>query len=234
MARGSKVTSRGKGSEIEAFLAKVAAMPARARAPGRGRLMFALDATMSRQPTWDRACEIQAAMFEETAALGGLEIQVAYFRGHGEFRATAWLADPEPLRRAMTGVACRGGFTQIAKVLRHGIRETASRSVQALVYVGDCAEEDFDELCGIAGELGVLGVPVFIFHEGRDAYAGSLFREIARLTGGAYCPFDATSARQLRDLLKAVAVYAAGGLKALEDLGKKRGGEALRLIGQLK
>jgi hypothetical protein len=53
------------------------------------------------------------------------------------------------------------------------------------------------------------------------------------LTRGAHCRFDAASAGQLRDLLCAVAVYAAGGSKALRELGRSHGGEALRLTRQL-
>ena len=56
---------------------------------------------------------------------------------------------------------------------------------------------------------------------------------MARLSGGACCPFDAGSARQLRELLRAVAVYAAGGQRALEDYSRRTGGEVLRLTRQL-
>jgi hypothetical protein len=95
-------------------------------------------------------------------------------------------------------------------------------------------EEDVDELCQRAGELGLLGVPMFVFQEGREPKAELAFKEIARLTGGAYCRFDAGSAGQLRELLAAVAVYATGGRKALEDLGAEaKGGAALRLLEQL-
>ena len=62
--------------------------------------------------------------------------------------------------------------------------------VNALVYVGDSMEEDVDALCARAGELALLGVPVFLFQEGADATAARAFREIARLTKGAYCRFD--------------------------------------------
>lgn len=230
----SNIVRSGAKSDVDAFLKQVSNMPTLRQAGAKGRLLFALDATMSRQPTWDRASQIQGEMFAETAAIGGLEIQVTYFRGIGEFRATPWLSDSRALQRAMSRVSCRGGHTQIAKVLRRAITETRRRGIQALVYVGDCAEEDFDMICGLAGELGVLGVPAFVFHEGDDPYAGSLFKEIARLTKGAYSRFDTSSARQLRDLLKAVAVYAAGGYRALEDYGKRGGGGARKLIGQLK
>ena len=40
-------------------------------------------------------------------------------------------------------------------------------------------------------------------------------------------------ARQLRELLRAVAVYAAGGQRALEDYSRRTGGEVLRLTRQL-
>jgi hypothetical protein len=133
----------------------------------------------------------------------------------------------------MTGVRCRGGQTQIAKVLDHAKKEGNRKPVNALVFVGDAMEEDIDLVCHKAGELGLLGVPAFIFHEGGDPIAGKAFREIAKLSGGAYCPFDAGSAAQLRELLSAVAVYAAGGRKAMLEYGEKRGGAALRLTHQV-
>ena len=199
----------------------------------RGRLMFAMDATASREPTWDRACRIQGEMFSQTAALGGLDIQLCYYRGFGEFEASPWLSSSSELLGRMTSVSCRGGQTQIEKVLRQAIEQTGQKKIQALVFVGDCMEEDVDRLCHLAGQLGVLGVPVFVFHEGAEPGAERAFREIARLTRGAYCAFDANSAGQLRDLLSAVAVYAAGGRKALRDFGKHRGEAVRRLTRQL-
>jgi hypothetical protein len=195
-------------------------------ATGRGRLVFAMDATMSRQPTWDMALELQADMFRAVKAVGGLDVQLVFFRGAGECRASKWVSDPEALAALMTRVHCAGGYTQIRKVLSHARGEAAKKPVNALVYVGDCMEEDIDDLCGRAGELALLGVPVFLFQEGQDVRAEKTFREIARLTKGAYCRFDAGSAGQLRDLLSAVAVYAAGGRKALEALSG-RGARAL-------
>ena len=87
---------------------------------------------------------------------------------------------------------------------------------------------------GLAGQLGLHGVPAFIFHEGDNPAAARAFQQIAKLTNGAYCSFDSASAQQLRDLLSAVAVYAAGGRTALEDYGKRTGGAALRLTSQVK
>jgi hypothetical protein len=119
-------------------------------------------------------------------------------------------------------------------VLHHAMKETKRQPVDALVFVGDCMEEDVDKLCHQAGELGLLGVRAFMFHEGGEPVARRAFEQIAQLTGGAYCPFDAGSAQQLKELLSAVAVYAAGGRRALEDMGAKRGGAALLITHQLK
>ena len=235
MSKGAdKVPTRPGSADIDAFLRKVAAAPAVKPVDGKGRLMFALDATMSREPTWDQACHIQAEMFRETAAIGGLEIQMVFFRGFGEFRATKWLSDSGELLRRMTRVYCLGGQTQIEKVLSHAIRESKKKKVNALVYVGDCMEENPDTLCALAGELGMLGVPAFIFQEGGEPMARRTFEQIARLTTGAYCPFDSGSARQLRELLSAVAVYAAGGRRALEDYSKKVGGVVRQIAHQVK
>jgi hypothetical protein len=218
---------------IDAFVQQVRSTPAIKSGQDRGRLMFAMDATASRAPTWDRACQIQGEMFTETAALGGLDIQLCYYRGFGEFEATPWLSSADALLQRMTSVSCRGGQTQIEKVLHQAIEQTKQKKVQALVFVGDCMEEDVDRLCHLAGELGMLGVPAFLFHEGTEPAAQQAFKEIARLTRGAYCAFDATSAGQLRDLLSAVAVYAAGGQRALQDFSKDRSEVVRKLTRQL-
>ncbi len=234
MAGASKdLPQKSSKAAIDAFVERVRSTPAIKAGGERGRLIFAMDATASREPSWDRACQIQGEMFSETAALGGLDIQLCYYRGFGEFEASAWLSSAEALLQRMTSVTCRGGYTQIEKVLRQAISETRAKKVQALVFVGDCMEEDVDKLCHLAGQLGVLGVPAFLFHEGAEPGAERAFKEIARLTRGAYCPFDASSAAQLRDLLSAVAVYAAGGQAALQDFSKARGEVVRRLTRQL-
>lgn len=220
--------------EIEAFLDRVRALGS-ATAPGqRGRLIFSLDATMSRQPTWDTACRLQADMFREAAAVGGLDIQLVYYRGLGECRATQWITQTERLADLMSRIDCRGGHSQIGKILAHARRETEKKKVQALVFVGDAMEEPIDDLCASAGALGLLGVPAFMFQEGHDAIAEKAFREIARLTRGAYCRFSPGAAHELAELLRAVAAYAAGGMKALVDLSARRGAGAVRLLEQLK
>ena len=232
--KSGNISKSATKSEVDAFLQKVALTPAAAPSGERGRLIFALDATASREPTWDQACQIQGHMFEEAASVGGLDIQMAYYRGFGEFKASDWLSDSDQLVRQMTQVFCLGGQTQIEKVLRHAIAEGNARKVNALVFVGDCMEEGVDELCKLAGELGILRVPTFILQEGDEHIATRAFKQIARLTGGAHCRFDASSANQLRDLLSAVAVFAAGGRKALESFSKRMGRDVLLIAQQVK
>ena len=230
--KGEAAPQRSSRVEIDAFLKDMRNL--KPAGSGRGRLIFAMDATMSRQPSWDLALELQADMFKAVKAVGGLDVQLVYFRGFNECQASKWVGDPEALAKLMSRVACAGGFTQIGKILSHAQRESAAAKVNALVYVGDCMEEDVDRLAGLAGELGLVGVPVFLFQEGSDAKAERTFREIARLSRGAYCRFDAGSARQLRELLAAVAVYATGGRKALKDFSDEtKNAAALRLLEQL-
>lgn len=219
--------------EIATFLEQVRALGPSSAAGARGRLIFALDATMSRQPTWDTACTLQADMFREAASVGGLDIQLVYFRGLGECRASGWVADTAKLASLMSRIDCRGGHTQIGKVLSHARQEYARQPVQALVFVGDAMEEKIDDLCAAAGELGLLGVPIFMFQEGNDTVAENAYREIVRLSRGAYFRFDAGAAHQLGELLRAVAAYAAGGRKALAALASRQSPTAQKLLAQL-
>jgi hypothetical protein len=217
-------------TEIDAFLTKMQGLATKTTAIG-GRLIFALDATASRQPMWDTACQLQAEMFREVAAIGGLSVQLVYYRGPAECRSSRWVTQPEHLAELMERIACRMGHTQIGKVLTHARRESALLKVQALVFVGDAMEENPDDLAQDAAALGRAGVPAFMFQEGTNRKVEAVFREIAQLTKGAYCRFDPEAARQLAALLKAVAVYATGGLTALA--GRKDIG-AIKLLTQLR
>jgi hypothetical protein len=234
--RASAPATTSPRVEIDEFLAKVKSLgSSTAGASGqRGRLVFALDATMSRQPLWDTACKLQGDMFREAAAIGGLEIQLIYYRGLAECRASRFVSDATKLGELMSRIDCRGGNTQIGKVLAHARHESERQRVQALVFVGDAMEEPLDTLCHSAGELGLLGVPAFMFQEGGDPIAEQAFREIARLTRGAYCRFDPGAANQLHELLRAVAAYAAGGMRALADLSARREAGAIKLLQQMR
>ena len=219
----------GVSGDIAAFVQQVNAM-ARPRAAQAGRLLFALDATMSRQPTWDLACSLQAEMFKAIPKDSGLQVQLQYFRGFGECRASKWVVDADALARLMGGIDCRGGNTQISKVFAHARAEHARQKINAVVYVGDAIEENVDDLAEKAGQLGLLGCPMFVFQEGRDARVEAAFREFARLTKGAYARFDATAPQELAALLQAVAAYASGGQAALKLQGS---GQAKALLAQL-
>lgn len=231
---GTKPVARdeaGTGSsDIAAFIEKVNAL-GRANPPGQeGRLLFALDATMSRQPTWDLACKLQAEMFRSIGDTTSLQVQLLYFRGFGECRASKWVRDAGALARLMTGIDCRGGNTQIGKVFSHARAEHSRRKISAVVYVGDAMEESVDALAQKAGELGLLGCPVFIFQEGHDPMVERAFREFARLSKGAWARFDSSAPAELAALLRAVAAYATGGRQALR-LQQSR--SAQRLLEQL-
>ena len=227
-------TEKSNRSEIDRFVKQVNALGPRGNSSSVGRLLFAMDATMSRQPTWDRALHVQADMFKAAISVGNLEIQLAYFRGFGEFRASKWLSDAQSLASAMTRVSCRGGHTQIERVLRHALQGAQQERLKAVVYVGDCVEESADDLAAIAGQLGVFGVPIFAFQEGHNPSAEMVFRELARLSGGAFSRFSAASANELRDLLSAVAVFVAGGRKALNDYSKQSSNSVRGLLTQMK
>src|SRR6267378_3614307 len=226
-----QLPAKSHSAEIDAFLRDLQRAPPVRPGGGRGRLMFALDATASREPTWDRACRIQGEMFEATAAL---DVKLVYYRGFNECKASRWMANAADLHRAMRAVSCIGGETQIERVLAHAIAETKKQRVGALVFVGDAMEEEVDRLCQLAGELGLSGVPIFLFHEGDNPIVARAFQQMARLSRGAYLRFDLASADRLKDLLGAVAVYAAGGYRALTAYGEKKGGEVLRLTSQLR
>lgn len=209
MTNITKLSTPTAPAKLDAFLDQLAT-----QLPRSGKLVFGIDATASRQDTWDKACQLQADMFREVAASGNLEIQLVYYRGPlGECKVSGWMTDSKKLASVMAKITCEGGETQIGKILTHVNREHAEAPVAALVFVGDAMEEKLDELCALASRL---RVPAFMFQEGEDKAAETAFREIARVTHGAFARFDTGAADQLRDLLKAVAAFAAGGLAALE------------------
>jgi hypothetical protein len=229
------VTNRGENtpvkSELDSFLEEVKQLAGGGSGSGRGRIIFALDATASREQTWDTACQLQAEMFREVAAAGGLDVQLVYYRGDDQCAASRWTGDTKHLTKIMTGLMCRAGHTQLRKVLVHAQKEAAPLKVGALIFIGDALEEDEDELIPEARELGRLGMPAFMFQEGDNHRVEKIFREIARVTRGAYCRFDPGAARQLGELLKAVAVFVTGGMEAL---AARHDAGAVKLLSQMK
>ena len=134
----------------------------------------------------------------------------------------------------MSGIHCEAGITQLERLLRHAIKENEKQKIKCVVYIGDAMEENIDVLAQLAGQLGLLNVPLFMFQERGDPVARQAFMDMSRLSGGAYSQFDSASAEQLKDLLKAVAIYAAGGLKALENFSKTSNKNVKLLEQQLK
>ena len=234
MAKETTPVTTENDDGVSAFLEKVRGLQPVAKGGDRGKLIFAMDATMSRQPSWDRALSIQAEMFAETARIGGLDVQLVYFRGFNECRASKWVSNPTALAKLMTTVDCRGGNTQIGRALAHIKKEMRTTKVNAVIYVGDAMEENVDVLCQAAGEIGLQGTPIFTFQEGNDGNAARAFQEMAKLSRGAYFKLNESSAHMLRELLSAVAVYAAGGRTALENHAKTKGGNSTLLLRQLK
>ena len=194
----------------------------------RGRLAFIIDVTYSRQPTWDIAAQLQAQMFEEAGKIGGLDVQLIYFRGPYECSHSAWVSSGSELARMMARVKCQSGYTKYGKALAHVRKEHERHKIDAVVLVGDELQEDAHQLYdAVAG----LGVPLFCFQEGDLSEVTEAFKEMARLTNGAYARFDPGSAKLLGELLRAVAAFAVGGLTALAD---QRTDSARKLLGQMK
>lgn len=209
--------NKAKQQEIQAFLEQVAKAPAVVKGKSNGRLLFAMDATASREPMWDIASQIHAEMFESVVGIGGLSIQLCYYRGFNEFKFVSWTDQPKSMLSSISSVRCLAGKTQISKVLEHALAQTKKSPIQALVFIGDAMEENIDRLGDLAGQLGIYKTPAFFFQEGSNPSVTKAYQQLARLSGGAHCSFDACSAHTLADLLKAVARYSVGGLRALEN-----------------
>ncbi len=212
---------------VQRFLAqaRAAGLPAK-RAPRR--VLFALDATASRESTWDLAMNLHAELFQVAAGQAGanqgggaaaeIAVQLAYYRGFNEFHASPWSTSAAELLGYMTGVACRGGLTQIQRLLEHTLSESKRGPIRAAVFIGDACEEPRAALLATAGKLALFNVPCFIFQEGDDPGAARVFGEIAGITGGAHAPFAAGSADRLRALFNIVARYAAHGRAGVDEI----------------
>ena len=223
---------RGKSNEVAAFVEAARRVPAPSQT--RGRLIFALDATMSRQPTWDLAQSLQGSMFEAAAGRWRPRRATRLFprlermpRLELRFGRAGARRAHEPDRGARRQDADPPGARPRAR------RGQAARKVGALVFVGDAMEESPDPLPRVAGELALAGVKAFMFQEGGRPAARRAFQEIARLTGGAYGAFDAGAAARLEALLRAAAAYAAGGQAALASAGRADA-DARPLLAQMR
>jgi hypothetical protein len=187
-------------------------------------LIFGLDATASREPTWGLARDLQSKMFRSAAPVGKLDMQLVYYRGV-ECRASQWVSSGDRLAELMNKINCMAGETQIGRILRHTLNEHNKGTVQALTFIGDALEEAIDPLAGLAGQLGAQGIPIFIFQEGCDARVTGAFQTLASLSNGKYFEFNPDTPQaveQLSGQLTAVARLAVGDSTAMAALTDKR------------
>lgn len=201
------------------------------RPPARRRLILGIDATGSREMTWQRASQWHGELFQSAERDVGLQVQLCYYRGQSEFVASDWQQDPDQLRRDMNAVSCLGGHTQIARLLRHALAQCSDHPVSALVFIGDAMEESSEVLFELASRCQAQGLPLLLFQEGYDPIVKHCFAEMARLSGGAHLRFNQSSARRLRECLQAAAAFAGGGVAALKSLRHETASELLLQLG---
>jgi hypothetical protein len=133
-----------------------------------------------------RTAQLQTQMFEAVAAIGGLDVQLVYYRGPAECQASRWMSDARSLATIMARIVCAAGETQIGRVLTHTRKEHARQKVDAVILVSDACEERPADLFAQAREL---AVPVFLFRDEGDLgddgehSVGAIYNEITRLTG---------------------------------------------------
>ncbi|MDC0074244.1 VWA domain-containing protein [Alphaproteobacteria bacterium] len=214
--------------EVDKFISKLDLTPVK-KSSNKSRLFFGLDATASREHTWDAASHIQVNMFDVVSKLGGINIQVGCYRGYKEFLVSNWASHSSELISFMTKISCRSGHTQINRILSHILKESANNKVNASIFIGDSIEENPSEILKIGGKLSLLGIPLFIFQEGNNPLATEVFVSLAKITRGAHCNFDNNSPERLEKLLEAVAIYASGGKEAIKRFSRLNG-EDLNVI----
>lgn len=204
-------------SNLAVFKETVQNLPA-ARS-GKGKVIFIVDATASREATWSKTMDLQFKAFD---AMKGLEVQLVYFRGdrkEKEIKASPFIRKPDVLRRLMGKIECIAGSTQIVRALTHVRVQQQSNPAAAVVYVGDVCEDNH----AVAVEAAhATGVRVFVLHETDDYKPrGSratdrrdddedenvlCFKRMAEATGGAYTVFSSKNS-EMGEMMAEVARY---------------------------
>lgn len=188
------------------------------------RLGFIVDATGSRAATWEEAQAAQRRLFTATRRVKRLRLRLIHFGGD-DLRDHGWQDKADALTRAMAGVRCARGLTQILPALQCFIDEPVESRATAIVLVGDCFEEDADEAERIAKALRQIGIRLFCFHEGTDEFAAGVFRTLARTTGGSFARLGEDL--PLAEFCEGVALLTTGGRKALAKLPNSRAKQLL-------
>jgi len=192
----------------------------------RPRLVFGVDATASREPTWASAKSITDRMFE--AIPGALDVALAV-HGAGQVHTfTEFSADVDQFRRQASAVRCQAGNTQLCELMQ---RTLDAGGVRVMSYVGDAFEESRAEAYALADRFRLRGIKAVLLADAADEATLEVFREIADRTGGAVLDFRATELGLMGDLLAAVATLAIGGRKLLST--KTTPGARL-LLGSMK
>lgn len=217
------ITPSSRQAKVEAFLEKNRREIA---AGGHGRLIFALDATASRQPTWDCAAKLQAQMFGAASGVSGLQVQLVFFRGV-QCQTSDWTRDANSLAAKMRKIFCESGTTQWLRVLRHIRQEHRRNPVSVAVCIGDAFEESADEAYAAVAEAPKL----VMVQEGDDPLVSAVFARLAEKTGGLHFKLGPDSTHELAELLRGLGAYAVGGPEALKRLSTN---SARLLLAQLK
>jgi len=182
------------------------------------KIGFLIDATGSREQTWELAQTIQAKMFQAVSGLKAVSLRLVYF-GNNRLTALGWDNNPNSVAKHMAAVRCRTGLTQIIEGLQSFIDERPDGKAAAIILIGDCFEESSSQAERAAILLKEKGIKVFSFVEGYDPTAQSVFRRISEITGGKFARFG--SNMPLSDLCEGVVLLASGGEKALGRLKNK-------------
>jgi hypothetical protein len=181
--------------------------------PPRPRLIFAVDATASREPAWAAARQVTDALVK--ALPGELDVALAVHGGSRVHTFTAFINEANTLRDRAAGVSCQAGMTRLLPILSASLKHPGIRIV---IYVGDVFEESLLQGRRLADLMSAQKTKLIVLHDTADPGArrdAEVFWDLAKRTGGCVLPFDASAPGRLRDLLSAVAVYAVGGEKLL-------------------
>jgi hypothetical protein len=198
--------------------------------PACPRLVFAVDATASREPAWAAAKQVTDALVK--ALPGELDVALAVHGGSRVHTFTAFTDDANTLRDRAAGVTCQAGLTRLLPILATVVKRPA---VRVVVYIGDVFEESMHQGRRLADAMGTHGTKLIVLHDTSDPAArrdAEVFWDLVKRTGGCVLPFDASAPDLLRELLSAVAVYAVGGEKLLRERRHELPG-AVALLEQL-
>lgn len=181
---------------------------------------FIIDATASRQDTWDTAQKTQAAMLSELANgfADRVTIELVTFGGDVLNAPTQAVSHIDAAKR-LAEVECKAGSTQFIDALQPFVERKDNRT-KSIIIVGDFFEENIETVYDVARKLAQKKIKIFTFQEGHydNDDTETFFRELARITGGAYAKFG--SPVQLSKLCADVIDLTLGGCNALRALNK--------------